>query len=250
MTTQVSAPPDLSGQIALVTGAARGIGAACATALAHTGADIVLVDIAPCDASRAAVESAGRQAIEVLVDLADRDALRREIARVSDDLGRLDVLVNNAGIVSTTKLAELSDEEWDRVLAVNLTAGLVATQAAWDSLILHQGRVVFIGSRAARTGGNNAGAAYVASKGAVHALVVSVANEGAPHGVRANAVMPGPVETTMTRFPSYQDKSAATPLGRLGAPEDIAQAVVYLASQASSFVTGTVLNVTGGLLPG
>lgn len=233
-----------------MTGSARGIGAAIAVALARVGAHLVLADLQPCAGTVQRVEEVGGTASTVAVDLADRAAVRSAIGQVADERGRIDVLVNNAGVVSTARLPDLTDGEWDHVLAVNLTAALVATQAAWPALLRHQGRVVYVTSRAARTGGNNAGPAYVASKGALEALTISAANEGAPHGVRVNAVMPGPIATDMTALPSYADPSKATPLGRMGAPEDIAEAVVFLASTASAFVTGTVLNVTGGLLPG
>lgn len=248
--TERAGPADLHGQLAIVTGAARGIGAAIAVALARVGAHLVLADLQPCAGTVERIQAAGGTASTVTLDLADRAAVRSAVGQVVDEHGRIDVLVNNAGIVSTSRLPDLTESEWDRVLAVNLTAALVTTQAAWATLVRHQGRVVYVTSRAARTGGNNAGPAYVASKGALQALTISAANEGAPHGVRVNAVMPGPIATDMTALPSYADPSKATPLGRMGTPEDIAEAVVFLASSASAFVTGTVLNVTGGLLPG
>jgi 3-oxoacyl-[acyl-carrier protein] reductase len=248
--TPVSGPGDLTGTVALVTGAARGIGAATAATLARAGADVVALDVTDCTATCSAVTGHGRRAEQVLVDLADRAALRRELTALT---GRLPVgvVVNNAGILSTTGIGAITDAEWDRVVEVNLTACMVVTRAVWPGLVERGGgALVYVGSRAARTGGNNAGPAYVATKGALHALAVSVAREGAPHAIRANAVMPGPVATELTRLPSYADAAAATPVGRMGDPADIAEAVLYLASPASAFVTGTVLNVSGGLLMG
>ena len=250
MTVTTGASGSLEGQVAIVTGAARGIGAAIAVALARAGADVAILDVSVGLETAASIESAGKRALPLAVDVSDRSALRHAVATVIDDFGRLDVLVNNAGIVSTARIDGLQDDEWDQVLAINLTAAFVATQASWTALKQSKGRIVYVGSRAARTGGNNAGAAYVTSKAGIQALAISVALEGAPFGIRANAVMPGPIKTPMTNLPSYADESTVTPLGRMGRPEDIAQAVVYLVSPMSEFVTATALNVTGGLLPG
>lgn len=237
-------------RVAVVTGAARGIGAAIAARLARDGADVALLDVDECSAAADAVRAEGRTAWALQVDLADRSDVRRVLGGFVGGTP-VDVLVNNAGVVSTAQIGALTDEEWDRVLAINLTAALVTTQVVWPGMAQRgDGRLVYVGSRAARTGGNNAGAAYVASKGGIHALTVAVAKEGAALGIRANAVMPGPIKTDMTRLPSYSDEAAATPLRRMGSPEDIAAAVSYLASDDSAFVTGTVLNVSGGLLMG
>ena len=238
------------GRIAVVTGAARGIGAAIATRLAREGADVAVVDIADGSATAEAVRAQGRDAWQLQVDLSRRSAIR-EVLGDFTAAHPVDVLVCNAGVISTAAIATVSDEEWDRVLAINLTAALVVTQVVWAGMAERgDGRLVYVGSRAARTGGNNAGPAYIASKGGIHSLVVAAAKEGAAVGIRANGVMPGPVRTEMTRLPSYDDESAATPLGRLGRPDDIAGAVSYLASDDAAFVTGTVLNVSGGLLMG
>ncbi len=241
---------DRGDRVAVVTGAARGIGAAIATRLAGDGAHVAVLDVADCGATVEAVREQGREAWALQVDLSDRAAVREVLGGFAEEHA-VDILVNNAGLLSTSPIAAVSDEEWDRVLAVNLTAALVTTQVVWPGMAERgDGRLVYIGSRAARTGGNNAGPAYVASKGGIHALVISAAREGAAFGIRANGVMPGPIRTEMTRLPSYDDESAATPLGRMGRPEDIAAAVSYLASDDAAFVTGTVLNVSGGLLMG
>lgn len=249
--TASSGPADLRSQVAVVTGGARGIGAAVAQTLARAGATVVVLDVAPADLVCARIRAGGGAAEAIQVDLADRPPVQASLAEVIERHGRIDVLVNNAGIISTTPFAELTDDEWDRVVEVNLTAAMVTTRAVWPAMVCSGGgRLVYVGSRAARTGGNNAGPAYVATKGAIHALTVAAAKEGAPHGIRANAVLPGPVRTDLTRLPSYAQESTVTPLGRMGTPEDIAEAVLYLASQSSNFVTGTVMNVSGGLLMG
>jgi len=243
--------PDLEGQVAIVTGAARGIGLAIVTELADAGADLILVDSLPTEAAAAAVTERGGTAVQVRVDVTDRPAFRSALEGAIATRGRVDVLVNNAGVVSTRGFAELGDDEWDRVLAVNLTAAFVSTQSVWSRMVAQRhGRLVYIGSRAARTGGNNAGPAYVASKGGIQALVIAAAKEGAPHGILANGVAPGPIRTEMTQLASYQDESQATPLGRMGRPEEIAAAVRFLCSPAASFLTGTVLNVSGGAVMG
>ena len=243
--------PELEGQVAIVTGAARGIGLAIATALAGAGADLVLVDALATDAAAAVAAEHGRTATQVQVDVTDRPAFRAALQRAVETRGRVDILVNNAGVVSTRGFSELGDDEWDRVLAINLTAAFVSTQVVWPQMVAQGGgRLVYIGSRAARTGGNNAGPAYVASKGGIQALVIAAAKEGAPHGILANGVAPGPVRTEMTQLASYQDESRATPLGRMGRPEEIAAAVRFLCSPAASFLTGTVLNVSGGAVMG
>lgn len=233
-----------------MTGSARGIGAAIALRLASDGYDVALVDRASCERTADEVRAAGGQAWELTVDLSDRTSIRDHVGAFFGEYP-VEVVVNNAGVVSTSRVAETSDAEWDMVLAVNLTAAFVLTQLAWPTMVSRRdGRIVYIGSRAARTGGNNAGPAYVASKAGIQALAISAAREGAPLGIRANAVMPGPIATAMTKLPSYEDAVSATPLGRMGSTEDIAAAVSYLVSPDAAFVTGTVLNVSGGLLMG
>ena len=240
----------ISSTAAVVTGAARGIGAAIAQRLAVDGYDVGLLDVADCSDTAAVVRGAGRDAWTLQVDLTDRQAIR-EVLGVFVANHPVGVLVNNAGVISTTPIADVADEEWDRVLAINLTAAVVSTQVVWPGMATRaDGRLVYIGSRASRTGGNNAGPAYVASKGGIQALAIAAANEGAAVGIRANAVMPGPVATDMTKLASYTNEATATPLGRMGRPADIAAAVSYLASDDSAFVTGTLLNVSGGLLMG
>lgn len=248
--TAGSAARCLQSQVAVVTGGARGIGAAISRRLAAAGATVSVLDVIPPDEVCHEITAAGGDAHGIQVDLADRGAVRTTF----DELVRrrpVDVLVNNAGVVSTAPFAALTDDEWDRVVEINLTAAMVTTRAVWPGMVsAGGGRLVYVGSRAARTGGNNAGPAYVASKGAIHALTIAAAKEGAPHGIRANAVMPGPVRTDLTDLPSYADESAATPMGRMGTPDDIAEAALYLASPSSDFVTGTALNISGGLLMG
>jgi 3-oxoacyl-[acyl-carrier protein] reductase len=174
--------------------------------------------------------------------------VRRAFAAAVPD-GRLDILVTAAGVYGrTTGIDDLDEDELEAVLAVNLKGALWCVQAALPMMRQHGGSIVCIGSVAGKVGGVLAGPHYVASKGAVHALVKWVARTQAVHGVRANGVAPGAVETEMIRGKGYTPDYC--PLGRLGRPEDVAQAVLFLASPASDYVTGTVLDVNGGYFMG
>lgn len=246
----VSGPIDLRGQVAVVTGAARGLGRAIAATLAREGAGVVAADRESCAETVAAIAAAGGQAWGARCDVASPDDVRALAHRAREVTGRVEILVCNAGIVSTTPLADLALEEWHRVLAVHLTGSFLCAQALFP-LMREQGygKIVLMGSRAGRVGGHTASAAYVAAKGGLHALVKRLALDGAPHGVYANGVAPGPVRTAMTEQDFYRrDERGLTPLGRMGRPEDVAEAVLFLASQASHFVTGIILDVNGGLL--
>lgn len=239
---------DLGGKSALVTGAAGGIGSAIASVLASAGANIASMDRVSAVDTANLVRNQGREFWDLVVDLGDRQATRTVLQKSASQLGTVDIFVHCAGVISKSGIDAISDDEWDQTLEVNLTSCIVITQFIWP-IMKEQGRgkIVLIGSRTARTGGLNAGPAYVASKGALHSLVVSLAKQGAPLGILANGVMPGPILTQMTEpLISYSDQQAATPLRRMGSPSDIAYAVHFLASAASDFVTGTVMNVTGG----
>jgi 3-oxoacyl-[acyl-carrier protein] reductase len=243
----VSGPPWLGGQVAVVTGGARGIGRVCALALADAGARVVAMDVLDCGETVAAVRAAGGDATGVDVDVTRRPAVAEAIREAGRD--RLDILVTAAGIYgSSTLMEDLDETEVDAVLGVNVKGTIWCLQAAFPLLAAHGGKVVCIGSVAGRVGGVRAGPHYVASKGAIHALVKWAAKAGAEHGVYCNGVAPGVVDTPMIAGKGYTPD--VSPLGRLGQPEDIAQAVLYLASPASNYVTGTVLDVNGGAFMG
>lgn len=245
MPAPIAGPIDLTGQTAIVTGAARGIGRAIALTLAREGASVVAADLSPCDETAAAAAGLAGRVRGARCDVTQPEAVRALVA----DAGRVDILVANAGIVTTTPLESVTLEEWHRVLAVHLTGAFLCAQAVFPLMkVQRYGKIVLMGSRAGRVGGNTASAAYVAAKGGIHALVKRLAIDGAPYGIYANGIAPGPVKTAMTDQPFYEDESRATPLGRMGRPEDIAEATLFLASQASHFVTGIILDVAGGLL--
>jgi 2-deoxy-D-gluconate 3-dehydrogenase len=245
---------DLTGQLAVVTGARRGIGFAIADALAAAGADIVSVSLEP-DGSelQRRVEAHGREFLALPADLADRAAVLGLAARLGE-LGRpVDVLVNNAGTIRRAPAAEHPDADWDHVLAVNLDAPfLLAREVGARMVERGRGKIIFTASVLSFQGGVNV-PGYVASKHAIAGVTRALANEWAGRGVNVNAIAPGYVETDNTQ--ALQDdraRSAAIvdriPAGRWGRPEDLAGAAVFLASAASDYVHGTVLPVDGGWL--
>ena len=245
----VSGPIDLKGRTALVTGAARGIGRAICLALAREGAAVAASDILPCDDTEAAVQALGRSSQAISCDLRHQEAAARLVEAVVDRWKRIDILVCNAAILgdSAKDFPSYAIEEIDAVLEINLRGAILACQAVWP-LMERQGggKIVCLGSIAGRIGGILAGPHYCASKGGIHAFVKWAAKKGAASGIFVNGIAPGPIATPMTENEPYKDDMV--PLGRLGQPEDIAEAALFLSSQASNFITGKVLDVNGGML--
>jgi 2-dehydro-3-deoxy-D-gluconate 5-dehydrogenase len=247
---------DLTGQLAVVTGARRGIGLAFAEALASAGADIVGVSASmePSGSEvQRRVEALGRSFVALGADLSDRSAVLGLAARLGE-LGRpVDVLVNNAGTIRRGPAAEHSDEDWDHVRAVNLDAPfLLAREVGVRMVQRGRGKIIFTASVLSFQGGVGV-PGYVAAKHAIAGVTRALANEWAARGVNVNAIAPGYVETDTTQ--ALQDDAARyqaivdrIPAGRWGRPEDVAGAVVFLASAASDYVHGTVLPVDGGWL--
>ncbi len=242
---------ELHGKNAVVTGAGGGIGRAIATALAQAGAHVLAFD-----RDFAAVEKLagviGAGCEPVGVDLADAEALRIAIDATLDRRARIDVLVNNAGILSPHKLAATTLDEWHRLMAINLDAAMLLTQAVVPGMRQARwGRLINIASYAWKSGGLTAGTAYSVSKAALVGLTYSSARELAPAGITANAVAPAYVVSPMiTEQLSEDDRRrqlAAIPVGRFCEPEEVAHAVRFLASPLSGFMTGTVIDMNGGL---
>jgi 3-oxoacyl-[acyl-carrier protein] reductase len=243
----------LDGKVALVTGAGRGIGRAIAETLAGQGADLALCDVQQewLADTAAAVQAKGRRAAAFAVDVRQADQVDAAVTGAIEALGKLDILVNNAGITKDTLLVRMSEEDWDAVLSVNLKGTFLFSKAAARPMMKQRsGAIINIASIIGLIG--NAGQCnYAASKGGVIALTKSVAKELAARNVRVNAVAPGFIQTRMTEvLPEEVRKKMleAIPMARLGTPEDVANVVLFLASDASSYMTGQVLSVNGGMV--
>ena len=242
---------DLSGRVALVTGASRGIGRAIAERLAAQGS--LVVAAARGEHARAVVETiaaAGGQAEAASLDITEEGASARLVASTLERHTRIDILVNNAGIARDQLMLRMKREDWDAVLATNLTGAFALTQAVLKPMIRQRGgRIISISSVVAQRG--NAGQAnYAASKAGLIGFTKAVALEVASRGITVNIVAPGLIETDMTRTLTDEGReewASQIPLGRLGTPADIASAVCFLASDEASYITGHVLAVNGGM---
>jgi 3-oxoacyl-[acyl-carrier protein] reductase len=240
------------GRVALVTGASRGIGEAIAKRLASEGATVLLAARSPDALARVAseIETAGGRASALALDLADPASIEAAVKTALAAHGEIHVLVNNAGVTEDNLVLRMSRESWERVLATNLTGVFLLTQAVVKGMVRKRyGRIVNVTSVVGLMG--NAGQAnYAASKAGLVGLTKSVARELATRNVTCNAVAPGFIATAMTdrmTEVAKQELSGKIPLERLGTAEDVAAAVAFLASDEASYVTGTVLNVSGGL---
>lgn len=242
---------DLTGRVALVTGASRGIGRAVAEALAGAGATVLAAARGQnAEAAAQGIREAGGRAEAVALEVTDAGAVQAAVDGALERYGRLDVLVNNAGITRDQLLLRMKREDWDAVLATNLTGAYLCTQAVLKPMLKQRaGRIVCVTSVVGQMG--NAGQAnYAASKAGVIGLVKSLAREVASRSITVNAVAPGLIDTDMTRAVSEAARvqwAAQIPLGRLGTPADVAAAVCFLASDAASYITGHVLAVNGGM---
>jgi 3-oxoacyl-[acyl-carrier protein] reductase len=242
----------LDGKVAIVTGGSGGIGLASARALAAEGARVVLGDIDGDAIAAAAAELGPGVAQAVTADVSQPNGAQSLVDAALEHFGRLDVLVASAGIHRATRLDELTVEEWDLLLAVNLRGVFLTAQAALRVFEPQRsGRIIALGSLAGQVGGLAASAAYASSKGGVIALTKSLARYAGPHGVTANCVNPGIIDSPMTAGWAPEDVArltANTPLGRTGTVEEVAAVVLFLASDAASFVHGAHIDVNGGLL--
>jgi len=244
---------DLSGQIALVTGASRGIGRAIALAMARAGADLALNyrRSAPEAVSLAQeIAALGRQAEPIEADVAEPEAVEKLFQHVQDRFGQLDVLVNNAGIVRDQLVGGMSLADWDQVLGINLRGAFLCTRAAVSLMIPRQsGKIVNLGSVAALRSSRGQ-ANYAAAKGGLLAFTRACAVELAPKGIQVNAVVPGMIETDMSarvRRRAGEQLLQEIPAGRFGQPEEVARVAVFLASSWSDYLTGQAVVVDGGL---
>jgi 3-oxoacyl-[acyl-carrier protein] reductase len=242
----------LEGKKAVVTGAAQGIGQAIAESLAQAGADVVVadLDVGRCQDTVNRVKKYNRQALAISTNVAQWDAVKSLVDQVIKDWGRIDIFVNNAGITRDGLVVRMKEEDWNAVIQVNLTGTFYCIKAALGPMSKQRyGRIINMASVVGVMG--NAGQAnYAASKAAVIGLTKTIAREYASRNITVNAVAPGFINTAMTQGLGEDVRemlSKQIPLGRLGEPGDIAEAVRFLASDAASYITGQVLHVNGGM---
>jgi 3-oxoacyl-[acyl-carrier protein] reductase len=243
---------ELKEKVALVTGGAQGIGRAVALLLAEHGADIAVSDVNLQRAQETAgeIRTLGRKSMAVKASVADSQEVEQMVQAVLAGLGRIDILVNNAGIAKDKLILRMTDEDWDAVLNVNLKGTFLCTRAVIRHMSKQRsGKIVNIASVVGEMG--NAGQAnYAASKAGVIGFTKTIAREFAQRGINVNAIAPGYIETPMTdAIPekAKEELKRMIPMERLGRPEDVARAVLFLVSEASGYITGQVLNVNGGI---
>jgi NAD(P)-dependent dehydrogenase (short-subunit alcohol dehydrogenase family) len=251
----------LAGKVALITGAASGIGRATALLFAREGAAIAVADVKTDDGQRTAdeiIESGGRAFFEPM-DITRTVDCRRLVERAIHEFGRIDILFNNAGIIRRATVLDLSEEDWDRVMAVNVKSIYLLSREVIPHMQKAGGGTIINTSSGWGLAGGAKAAVYCASKGAVVLLTKAMAIDHGPQNIRVNCICPGDTDTKMLHEEAQQlgvensrflADSAKRPLGHVGTPAEIAQAALYLASDASSFVTGTALVVDGGGLAG
>ncbi len=245
----------LQGHVALVTGASQGIGRACAVTLAKAGATVALAarNEEKLAEAVAQIEAEGGKAAAFRLDVASEDAIKSTVKQISTQFGKIDILVNNAGITRDTLLMRMKRADWDDVLTTNLSAPFLLTQAVVSGMMKQRwGRIINITSIVGEMGAPGQ-ANYASSKAGLIGLTLSVARELASRNITVNAVAPGYIATAMTDVLTDEQKQAITaqiPLGRQGTDVDIANAVLFLASNEASYITGHVLDVNGGMLMG
>lgn len=246
---------DLQGRIALVTGASQGIGRACALKLAAKGATVALAARNEAKLAEVAEEiaSAGGQAVPVALDIASEESIKAAAKTLIDQFGKVEILVNNAGITRDGLMMAMKRADWDDVIGTNLTGAFLLTQALLRPMLKNRwGRIVNITSVVGRTG--QAGQVnYAASKAGVIGMTRSLAREVASRGITVNAVAPGYIETAMTAVLDDKQRESMMgqiPLGRAGTDVEIAHAVAFLASEQAGYITGHVLDVNGGMFMG
>jgi 3-oxoacyl-[acyl-carrier protein] reductase len=253
----VSARPDLTDRVAIVTGGARGIGRAIAEALAGAGAAVVVFDVGDPSEAVEAIQAAGGRALGLSCNVSSRSDVEAAVARALEAFGRIDILVNNAGVIERSSLEDLDEATFDREISVLLKGTYLCTQAVYEPMKRQGGgKIVNISSISGKLGGavsrasgapsGRSGPSYAAAKGGVLAFTKWVAKDAGRHGIHVNAVCPGPVSTEMTKGFDYG--VASQPIDRMGEPADIAMAVLFFASQMSNYVTGQSLNVDAGIL--
>ena len=247
-------------KVAIVTGGGRGIGEAISKTLAKAGAKVVVNDILQKEVDRVALElkKGGAEAVGLQADISDERQVEEFIGKVLKQFGHIDILVNNAATIifhqgKKALIWEMSTEEWDKIMAVNLRGTFLCSKAVLREMVKTSKpgrRIINFSSGAAKLGGMLSSSAYIASKAGVIGFTKITAREAAPYGITVNAIAPGMIETSMMRLttPPEKDKEVVKviPLGRLGTPQEIAEMVLFLASDAASYITGSTIDVNGG----
>ena len=244
----------LDGKVAIITGAGRGIGRAIALALARDGADVVVndVDLQSAEATADKVRAMGRRALPIKADVSVEEEVIKMVKTALKAFGKIDILVNNAAIFSSISLEDITEEKWDKTMKINLKSVFLCSQAVMKFMKRQRsGKIVNIASLAGKVGGIVAGADYAASKAGVICLTKSLAKQLASYSINVNAVAPAWIETDMMKDWPKETKEAVLrqiPLGRFGKPEEVAEAVVFLASDGAGFITGATIDINGGIL--
>jgi len=242
---------NLNNRVAIITGAAHGIGRAIALKLAEMGATVVVTDIDGPETVAEEIRAMDRNSLAITADVSSAGEVSRLVETTLDTCGRIDILVNNAGITRDQLLLRMSDEDWDRVINVNLKSVFLCTKAALRPMLKQRwGRVINLASIVGIIG--NAGQAnYAASKAGIIGFTKSIAKEVASRGITVNAIAPGLIDTGMTQQlneSQKQELKQQIPSGYIGSPEDIAAAAAFLASEEARYITGQVLNINGGMV--
>lgn len=245
----------LKGKVAVVTGGGQGIGQACCIAFARQGADVVILDriFERTDLVKEQIEEIGQRAVAFHVDVTKLTEVTEAVRKIINTLGKIDIWVNNAGWDKVQPFIESSQENWDRIIAVNLSGTIFCCHTVLKHMVVQGGgKIINIGADAGRAG-NPGEAIYSAAKGGVIAFTKTLALEHARSNINVNCICPGATDTPLlarleeVNHPAFEALLKATPWGRLGKPEEIAAAVVFLASEEASFITGQTLSVNGGL---
>lgn len=242
----------LQGKVAIITGAARGIGKAIASKFAIEGASVIVVDLKGAETAASTMKKQGLDVTALPLDITDESAVNSAAASIIREKGRIDILVNNAGIIARGSIMDLSREQWLQVMDVNVNGNFYWCKAVIPHMIQRKGgEILNITSIAGKMGDITAAPAYGTSKGAINALTRSLARQLADYGIRVNAVAPHAIETDMSAEWSEEKRRSVIeviPLKRMGRVEDVAEAALFLVSDAAAFITGETLNVNGGYL--
>jgi len=244
----------LQNRVAIVTGGARGLGAGICDALAREGANVAIVDNQPLSVGRALADEMfhkyGQVALALKADVSVSSDVREAVDKVYRRWGKIDILVNNAGISSESRIEHITEQEWDRVIAVNLKGQFLFSQATIPYLKLQEcAKIINMGSLNAKNGGIITGGVYGTSKGGVHSFTFALAKELAPYRICVNAVAPGPIDTDMMKAYSPEKTNqlvAGIPLRRMGRVGEVAQVILFLASRDADYITGEVIDINGG----